>query len=272
MKTKLISVSILSFLVGLFFKSDVYATKIDSTTLYTDSGVAYLQQGKLDSKYRLIFIHGSPGSKEGYQAYLNDDWLKKNAELISVDRIGYGQSPHKLNSDIESQAQSIAPLLAKDKVNILVGHSLGGPIALNLAILFPKQVQGMVLVAPAFDPKLEEPKWYNELADTWLVGAFLSDDWRRSNGEMLPLANELNKLNNKDWKRLNDIEVTLIHGNDDTISDPNNSIFAFSRLTGQGKKLVEVKGAGHFILWKNPQRIIDEIKPMILQLPIVGRS
>ncbi|CAH0537171.1 alpha/beta fold hydrolase [Vibrio marisflavi] len=263
MTSRRIGVSILSLLIGLFIQPHAFASSSNAQTLFSKNGLAYVQQGDANSKYRLIFIHGSPGSKEGYETYLNDEWLAKNAELISVDRIGYGQSPRQLDSDIASQAKSIAALLDKDKSNILIGHSLGGPIALDIAIMHPDLVQGLVLVAPAFDPKLEEPKWYNELADTWLVGAFLSNDWKVSNGEMMPLADELSKLSSKDWHKLDGVDVTLIHGDEDTISDPNNSNFAMNKLYGQGKKLVEVKGAGHFILWKDPQRIIKEIQLML---------
>ncbi|AIU66962.1 alpha/beta hydrolase [Vibrio coralliilyticus] len=262
MRKQVVGATVLSFLAGLSIKSSI-ASELDATTRFADSGVAYVEQGNAASNYRLIFIHGSPGNKEGYEAYLKDTWLLENAELISVDRVGYGQSPEELAADLDSQSKSIESLLAKDKVNILIGHSLGGPIALNLALMFPNLVQGMVLVAPAFDPKLEEPKWYNELADTWLVSAFLSDNWKKSNGEMMPLADELSKLSNKDWGLLDSVPVTLIHGDEDNIADPENSAFAIQRLTGKEKKLVEVKGEGHFILWQNTPKVINEIKQLI---------
>ena len=262
MRKQVVGATVLSFLAGLSIKSSI-ASELDATTRFADSGVAYVEQGNAASNYRLIFIHGSPGNKEGYEAYLKDTWLLENAELISVDRVGYGQSPEKLAADLDSQSKSIESLLAKDKVNILIGHSLGGPIALNLALMFPNLVQGMVLVAPAFDPKLEEPNWYTELADTWLVSVFLSDNWKKSNGEMMPLANELTKLSNKDWGLLDSVPVTLIHGDEDNIADPENSAFAIQRLTGKEKKLVEVKGEGHFILWQNTPKVINEIKQLI---------
>ncbi|WP_339389771.1 alpha/beta hydrolase [Vibrio neptunius] len=262
MRKQVVGATVLSFLAGLSIKSSI-ASDLDTTTHFARSGVAYVAKGNQASHYRLIFIHGSPGNKEVYEAYLKDAWLLENAELISVDRVGYGQSPKALAADLDSQSKSIESLLSKDKVNILIGHSLGGPIALNLALMFPNLVQGMVLVAPAFDPKLEEPKWYNELADTWLVSVFLSDNWKKSNGEMMPLADELSKLSNKDWGLLDSVPVTLIHGDEDNIADPKNSIFAIQRLTGAEKKLIEVQGAGHFILWQNTPKVINEIKKLI---------
>ncbi|MCL9782461.1 alpha/beta hydrolase [Vibrio sp. S4M6] len=268
-KQRLFSAAILTLFVGFIFKSNSYATTASVATLYTDGELAFVKQGDVNSHFRVIFIHGSPGSKEAYKIYLNDKWLQKHAELISVDRIGYGQSPHRLDASLDSQADSILPLLAKDKANILVGHSLGGPIALDVALMHPDLVQGLVLVAPAFDPKLEKPKWYNWIADTWLVNVFLSENWSRSNAEMMPLSSELNKLSHKNWLSLNNVPVTLIHGVDDSISDPNNSVFALARLSGKSKKLVKVEGQGHFILWDDPQTIITEIKAMLSSIPPV---
>ncbi|MCG9682437.1 alpha/beta hydrolase [Vibrio sp. Isolate23] len=262
MKKQVIGAVALSFLVGLSIKSSI-ASELDMSTQYADSGVAYVKQGNHASHYRLIFIHGSPGNKEGYEAYLKDTWLLANAELVSIDRLGYGQSPNQLIANLDGQSLSIKSFLAEDKVNILVGHSLGGPIALNLALMFPNLVHGMVLIAPAFDPTLEAPKWYNKLADTWLVSLFLTDSWRKSNGEMLPLAGELEKLSAKDWSPLDSVLVTLIHGDEDNIAAPENSTFAIERLSGKDKRLVEVKGEGHFILWQNTPKVINEIKQLI---------
>ncbi|MFW7524239.1 alpha/beta fold hydrolase [Vibrio ostreicida] len=262
MKKSALGRVVLTFLVGVWFHL-VGATEPDDPTFFTKEGVAYTKKGNPYSQYRLIFIHGSPGNKEGFSRYMNDVWLLNNAELISLDRLGYGSSPRELEANLDAQAQSLEPLLSPSKVNILVGHSLGAPIALNFALMSPQSVQGMVLVAPAFSPKLEQPKWYNKLADTWLVGLFLSQDWHISNREMMSLSNELAKVSQKDWHRLDSMPVILIHGQSDTISDPQNSAFAMKKLSGFGKQHVQINNEGHFILWQNPSVIIDEIKRLI---------
>ncbi|CAM3628457.1 alpha/beta fold hydrolase [Vibrio aquimaris] len=266
MRKQVVCATIVSFLAGLSMKSSL-ASELDTETHYTEEGIAYVELGNPSSDYRLIFIHGSPGSKEGYQNYLSDPWLLDHAQLISVDRIGYGQSPNRLETKISQQSKYLQPLLASDKKNILVGHSLGGPIALSLALQMPELVNGLVFVAPAFDPELETPKWYNILADTWLIGLFLNQNWSMSNGEMMTLADELSLLSAKNWQLLDNMPVTLIHGDQDTIADPNNSKFAMHHLSGKLKKLVQVEGEGHFILWKSPAKIVAEIKHMIEVMP-----
>ncbi|NOX52717.1 MAG: hypothetical protein GXP16_19605 [Gammaproteobacteria bacterium] len=38
------------------------------------------------------FIHGTPGSWQGYQAYLRNPRLQSTAHMIAIDRLGFGES------------------------------------------------------------------------------------------------------------------------------------------------------------------------------------
>ncbi|OAJ92369.1 MULTISPECIES: alpha/beta fold hydrolase [Vibrio] len=255
--------TIVSFIIGMAGKPSS-ANEFDAEIEKTTEGLAFVRVANPQASSRVIFIHGSPGSHAAYTDYLSDEMLKSQAELISVDRLGYGESSPNLVTSLDRQAAAIGQLLAKDKANILVGHSLGATIALALAIQLPNMVDGLVLVAPALDAKLEEPKWYNEIADTWLINWLLSRDWQRSNGEMMPLAKELSDLSAKDWTVLDERPVTLIHGKEDTIADPENSAFAIAKLTGKTKKYLEVEKEGHFILWQNIPLISEQIQQIVL--------
>nr|WP_269809068.1 alpha/beta fold hydrolase [Enterovibrio nigricans] len=108
------------------------------------------QGGNNKSDVRVIFIHGSPGSKEAYDDYLKHEALQQ-AELISVDRLGFGESRTPVETSIRRQAMAIVPLIENgDKRTYLVGHSLGGPIALQAALIVPDKVSGLLLIASAF--------------------------------------------------------------------------------------------------------------------------
>lgn len=256
--------TIASVFIGLVIKPS-NADSLGYDVKRTEKGMAYVSVGNRNANVRVLFIHGSPGSHTAYKHYLADPSLQDQAELISVDRLGYGQSSLNLVSSIEQQAAAIGELVDKEKANILVGHSLGGPIALALALQQPNLIDGLVLVAPAFDPQLEKPKWYNLIADLLLVNWALTHDWKTSNGEMMPLAQELTLLSGKDWSRLENIPITIIHGSEDTIADPGNSEFAIKRLNGERHQLIEVEKEGHFILWQNAPLIVQQVQQLLNQ-------
>lgn len=264
-KAQMVLSTIVSFFIGFVVKSS-NASSLEHEIRNTERGLAYVRVENRDAKVRILFIHGSPGSHHAYNAYLANPSLSDRAELIAVDRLGYGHSSPSLVSSLEHQAAAIRSLLDSSKANILVGHSLGGPIALELALQHPSLVNGLVLVAPAIDPQLEEPKWYNLIADTWLVNWALSRDWKTSNGEMMPLSNELARLTQRDWGRLEAIPITIVHGLEDTIADPKNSTFAIKRLDGDRHQLLEVEKEGHFILWQNAPFIVQQIQGILDQL------
>ncbi|WP_407333517.1 alpha/beta fold hydrolase [Enterovibrio sp. 27052020O] len=211
------------------------------------------------SSYRVIFIHGSPGSKEAYDDYLNHPALQQ-VDLVSIDRPGFGQSSMPVETSLKKQAEALLPLLKENKNTLLVGHSLGGPIALQLALLAPEHVDSLLLIASAFDPKLEAPKWYNYMADTLLAKWVIPDDMLRSNAEMMVLENELEKLAAQNWGSLT-MPIVLVHGKDDDLADPGNSYFAKQRLPNA--KLKMLNNEGHFVLWQNVPLLVNEIKAMI---------
>ncbi|KXF82852.1 alpha/beta hydrolase [Enterovibrio coralii] len=226
----------------------------------SEPAVVIKQGGNSASPVRVIFIHGSPGSKEAYDDYLGHPALQF-LDLVSVDRLGFGESGSEVETSLHRQAMAIVPLLENsDKQTFLVGHSLGGPIALQVALIKPEKVSGLLLIASAFDPVLEDPKWYNYLADTIVAKWVLPEDMNRSNEEMMVLESELEKLSEQDWQTL-DMPIVLVHGEEDDIADPRNSVFAKQKL--EGAELKMLPDEGHFVLWQNVPVLVNEIKALI---------
>src|SRR3546814_1056461 len=127
-----------------------------------------LQYAELDraGSPRILFIHGSPGEWQAFDSYLNRPELQVYGPLLAPDRPGYGGSePHVVVASLEEQARRLAPLLLGNGAPaIVVGHSLGGPIAAKLAMDYPDRVRGLLLLAPSVAPALEAPRWYQRLA------------------------------------------------------------------------------------------------------------
>ena len=42
----------------------------------------------------VVFIHGAPGSLSDYRAFFKDEKLYRKANLMSIDRLGYGNSEY----------------------------------------------------------------------------------------------------------------------------------------------------------------------------------
>ena len=100
----------------------------------------------------LLLIHGLGGQMHNFTHSLLDR-LKRNHRVIILDRPGCGYStrPRKGSAALGAQAKIIAGLIDTLRLDrpLIVGHSLGGAIALMLALDHPEKIGGLALVAPA---------------------------------------------------------------------------------------------------------------------------
>jgi pimeloyl-ACP methyl ester carboxylesterase len=119
------------------------------------SRIHYLDQG---SGPPLLFIHGLAGQMRHFTYGLLDK-LKSDYRVVIVDRPGSGYStrPPQASAAIFAQARTIAQFAKALRLErpLVVGHSLGGAIALALALNHPDQVGGLALLAPATHPQHE---------------------------------------------------------------------------------------------------------------------
>ena len=111
--------------------------------------VHYLDEG---SGPPLVLIHGLGGQMHNFTHSLLDR-LKTNHRVVILDRPGCGYStrPRNGSAALGAQAKIIAGLIDKLGLDrpLIVGHSLGGAIALLLALEHPEKIGGLALLAPA---------------------------------------------------------------------------------------------------------------------------
>ena len=217
------------------------------------------------SKPPVIFVHGSPGSWDGWAHFLVDENLQKNFHLIAVDRPGYGGSG-KGNTEpsLEKQAEAILEPLKFNTSHlpaILVGHSYGGPVIARAAMDHPEQVAGLVFVAASVSPALEHFSWYQEPAGWWPIRSLIPTDLRVCNEEIIALKTELEKMLPL-WPAIT-APTVLIQGDVDDLVPPANLDFLLEKLT-QAKVVstVRITGMNHFIPWRVPEVIFDGIKAL----------
>lgn len=212
---------------------------------------------------RILFVHGTPGDWKAWAHYLADRQLQQRATLIAVDRPGFGASdPGRVAPRMAEQARLLAPLLdGPGKPTVIVGHSLGGPIAAELAMRHPALVRGAVLVAPSIDPSTEQPRWYNRAMTFGLVRALMPKEFAWANDEIMVLPQDLQAQTAR-WAGLT-MPITVVQGARDELVDPKTADYAASVLPKPGGRVIVVPDEGHFVVWKRPDLITREILDLL---------
>src|SRR5689334_4247765 len=192
-------------------------TLVTKTIDVDKSHLHYVKVGN-DTLPTLFFVHGSPGSWDAFKAYLQDSALAQQYRMIAVDRPGFGHSDFMDARNLSEQSHIISHLLdtiKNDKALYLVGHSLGGPLIVQLELDNASMISGLVILAGALDPEEEKPeKWRPVLFKTPL-NYFVPGAMRPSNEELWYLKNDLKLLD----KELDNVfcPVWLMHGDKDDL-------------------------------------------------------
>ena len=108
--------------------------------------------------FPLIFIHGFGASNYCWRKNLY--FLSKHYRVLAPDLPGFGYSGKPMDADYSVQAYADFIIQFMDKLDIrkavLVGHSLGGGIAILAALKYPNRVHGLVLIDAEAYP-IKEP-------------------------------------------------------------------------------------------------------------------
>jgi pimeloyl-ACP methyl ester carboxylesterase len=110
--------------------------------------IHYLDEGTGPT---LLLIHGLAGQMHNFTYSLLGK-LQQDFRVVILDRPGSGYStrPSEAMAPIRAQARTISRFCQALRLKrpLVVGHSLGGAIALALALNHPEQVAGLALLAP----------------------------------------------------------------------------------------------------------------------------
>jgi len=121
----------------------------------------------------LLLVHGLAGQLCHF-TYGIVDRLAAEYRVVAVDRPGSGYStrPSDASAALSAQADVMAALIDTLKLGrvVVVGHSLGGALALALAQRHPERVAGLALVAPLTHEKETAPAAFRglEISQPWL--------------------------------------------------------------------------------------------------------
>lgn len=229
--------------------------------------IHYTQISENDSLPVLLLLHGSPGSSSAFIDYLADRRLSRVARLIAVDRPGNGYADYgKSVPSLSMQSALLKPIVEKHlpRPVIVLGHSLGGPVAARMAMDYPELLHSIILVAPSIDPGLEPKEgWFRRPMDWFFIRWLLPPSIVVSNQEILSLKKELEEMLPL-WEKIN-LPVTVIQGEKDGFVPKENADFAKKMLKNSPSvDTIIVSGGSHFIVWTQYERMIREI---LMRLP-----
>lgn len=237
------------------------------TVMQADSSTRNIHYTHVGEKHLplVVFVHGSPGGSSAMNDYLADIRLTKIAQVIAVDRPGYGFSDYgNTERSLEEQAAVLAPILKQYHrgKTILLGHSFGGPVIVRMAMDYPELVEGLVLVAGSVDPNLEPEEWWRVPLDWKAVRWILPASFRVCNQEILPLKTELKKML-PFWEKIN-CPVLVFQGKADNLVPMENASFIKEILPNNPNVTLRmINGANHFILWSMQDEIVTSLEKML---------
>lgn len=212
--------------------------------------IHYIETGDA-TKPTLLFLHGSPGSWDAYKKYLSDQDLQKKYRLIAIDRPGFGYSNFNEAANLNTQANLILPfIISKNNGQpiTLIGHSMGGPVAVKLATKNPNLFKNIVILAGAIDPKAETPEEWRPILMAKPIRYLIPGAFRPSNDELWWLKEDLIDMKFQLYKIKSN--VIIIHGTEDSLVPYSNVVFMEKAFKNAQKiETISIDKADHFIPW-----------------------
>lgn len=136
--------------------------------------VSYLKAGDSAAGHPILLIHGSGVSAGCWVNQLRG--LREALRMMAIDLPGHGESDSIRTAGVEEYADTVAKflkVLGSGPV-IVVGHSLGGAVAIAYASAYPADVERIALlgaVVPGFGYRLS---WVYRLIALYGIGDLLS--------------------------------------------------------------------------------------------------
>ena len=129
---------------------------MNKTTNFKNTTISYTDQGKGTA---VVLLHGFLENKLMWKAFIPE--LSKRNRVIAIDLLGHGATEclgyiHTM----EDQADMVQSVLQELKIRktVLIGHSMGGYIALAFAELYAENVKGIMLLNSTSKADSEERK------------------------------------------------------------------------------------------------------------------
>jgi pimeloyl-ACP methyl ester carboxylesterase len=226
----------------------------------------------------VVYIHGAGGSHQHWLHQVRDNI---HSPSYTLDLPGHGWSEGSGRESIQAYGDwlvSFLDITGLDRA-VLVGHSMGGGIALDVALRHPARVAGLGLVAtgarlrvaPAIlDGFRQDPERTVRLVTQWAYGPEAPVDLvRRGRRQMEAIPGhvfyaDFAACDRFDvMARLGDIiaPVVVVCGTKDVMTPPKYSAYLRDHISGAELHLIE--GAGHMVMLEKPAEVVRALAALV---------
>ncbi len=229
----------------------------------------------------LLFIHGAGGDHTIWGEQLRE--LAPNFSVAALDLNGHGRSPAREGDGLQTYVEDVLAVLdALAMPTVIVGHSMGGAIALTVALQHQKNLVGLGLVGTG--AKLKVHPQILELCQTdferaidfivqWAFAEQSSQELRdkaraqmRRNGADA-LFRDFSSCNTFDvMARLSEIAAPtlILCGRDDKLTPIKYSEYLQQNIPNAQLKIID--GAGHMVMVEQPQAVTQALREFCARL------
>ena len=231
---------------------------------------------------RLVLVHGSGCSADSWRYQVGS--LSREFEVVAIDLPGHGDSDPAGDPSVERYATTVRGVfqrIGRRKV-FLGGHSLGGAVALQVALEHPELLRGLILVATTayLDALALTPDillWAVAALPHKFKGMFFSDlvtkealaiardDVRRCSLEAV--MGDFTASRNFDFRTrlgLLKLSTLILCGGNDLITPVRYSEGLHKEIPGS--RFVLIEKAGHMLPLESPERVNAAIRKFIREI------
>ena len=251
----------------------------------TAAGLYYFAHGADElARPAVILIHGVGGSHLSWPPQVRRLLAER---VIALDLPGHGKSAGVGHHRIADYTDDLFRFMTELKISgaVLVGHSMGGAIALQAALSSPERVLGLVLVGSA--PRLAvNPTLLQMASDPAKASAAIDFIVDHSFGENVPV-----RLRELAGQRINRERPSILYGDllacdafdataeADRIAVPTLILFgAQDRMVSpararalhrqiRGSQLEILPTAGHMLMLEEPDRTAELLGDFVRSIP-----
>jgi pimeloyl-ACP methyl ester carboxylesterase len=225
----------------------------------------------------LIFIHGAGGNYLHWPAEIR---RMEREHVFALDLPGHGDSGKEGERTIKGYVKHLVSWMDALELGsaVLIGHSMGGAIALTTALEMPERVSGLILVgtggrlrvSPMILELSDNAEMLNQAVEVIITWAF-SD---KTPANLISLAQKRMAETHPDvlhgdfsacdefdvMERLGELAmpVQIICGNEDQLTPVKYSRFLSESIPDARLDLVE--DAGHMVMLEKPGEVLEIIQ------------